>query len=157
MRLSKKQEEFAQGLFEGLSQRQAFIRAGYSHEGKSEHYLDIEACRVAKNPSVKERLKELRQSAEEESVYTVTRLIQEFSELKEMCMKVKPVVKRGKETGEYSFDSAGANRALENIGKLLGYYTEKIEQNIKAEGNFTLKDSMSKLSDEELRKLIEKL
>ncbi|MBJ3885608.1 hypothetical protein JGC86_23360 [Salmonella enterica subsp. enterica serovar Kentucky] len=47
------------------------------------------------------------------------------------------------ETGEYEFDSAGANKALENIGKHIGFFdnkhklTEAQIEKIKAETELT--------------------
>ena len=34
-----------------------------------------------------------------------------------MCMQAEPVIVGGEPTGEYKFDSSGANKALELVGK----------------------------------------
>lgn len=50
--LTTKQQKFVDGLVAGLSQRQAFIQAGYSTKGKSDNYIDVEANRLRNNPKV---------------------------------------------------------------------------------------------------------
>lgn len=47
----------------------------------------------------------------------------------ERCMQAEPVKdKDGNETGEYKFDSNGANRALQLLGSELGMFTPKEEK-----------------------------
>jgi len=46
-------------------------------------------------------------------------VIMKLKEVAERCMQAQPVKVNGKETGLYVFDSSGANRALELIGKHL--------------------------------------
>ena len=58
--LTHKQENFVQGLFAGLSQREAYIKAGYNTKNTSDNAIDVNACRLASNPKVALRLKELR-------------------------------------------------------------------------------------------------
>lgn len=60
-------------------------------------------------------------------MWTVERLIERFEKIGNRCMQEEPVLIGGEPTGEYKFDSAGANKSTENIGKLLGYYIEKKE------------------------------
>jgi len=58
--LTPKQETFVQGLFKGLSQRKAYIEAGYKHLGKTEGYIDKLACELAKDSKISGRLQELK-------------------------------------------------------------------------------------------------
>ena len=45
-------------------------------------------------------------------------------------MTAEPVLnKEGKPIGQWRFDSMGANKAIENIGKYLGMFTERVEVN----------------------------
>ena len=46
----------------------------------------------------------------------------------ERAMQGEAVVLRGKATGEYRYDGAVANRALELLGKELGLFTERGEK-----------------------------
>lgn len=58
-KLTPKQERFVQGLISGLSQRQAYIQAGYSTNYANNDRIDSEACKLFNNPKVFKRYKEL--------------------------------------------------------------------------------------------------
>lgn len=59
MKLTQLQENFVQHLASGLSQRQAYIKAGYSTENMSEATIDSNASRLLKNSKVIARYREL--------------------------------------------------------------------------------------------------
>ena len=46
------------------------------------------------------------------------------------------------ETGEYKFDSAGANRATELLGKHLGMFVDKVEHSGKLEYEIVLPEEL---------------
>lgn len=126
-KLTAKEERFVQGLFSGLSQRKAYKEA-YNPNNMTDKSVDEEACRLAKEVKISSRLKELTEKQAKETGWTVEKLIKEFEEIKQMCKCATPVLDRqGEATGEYKFDSTGAVKSLENIGKLLGMYTEKVQ------------------------------
>lgn len=56
--LTKRQELFAQNLFSGMTQRESWIKAGYSSNYPLE-MVDIHACQLANSDKVKIRLNEL--------------------------------------------------------------------------------------------------
>jgi hypothetical protein len=56
--LTEKQEAFAQGLAEGLTNAEAYRRA-YQTEGMKENTIWTEACKLAQHPKVDARLNEL--------------------------------------------------------------------------------------------------
>ena len=60
-------------------------------------------------------------------------VIDRLKKVVERCMQAEPVMKMVdgelQETGEYKFDSSGANKALELIGKELGMFSTKIDVN----------------------------
>jgi len=58
-RLTQKQDRFALFLFEGLSQREAWIKAGYSSK-YAPAIIDSNACRMEKTTKIQARLAELR-------------------------------------------------------------------------------------------------
>jgi phage terminase small subunit len=60
--LTAKQEAFAQALFAGMSQRAAWIEAGYSSKYAVE-LIDTHACNLANSDKVQLRLQELRDAA----------------------------------------------------------------------------------------------
>ena len=59
-KLTQKQETFTQNLFKGLTQREAWIQAGYSSKYDLA-LVDIHACALAATDKVKIRLAELNQ------------------------------------------------------------------------------------------------
>ena len=65
-----------------------------------------------------EALEETRQRVAEKAEVNAAWVLRGLVEVYERCMQHKPVLdKEGNPTGEYRFDSTGANRALEHIGK----------------------------------------
>ena len=68
--LTAKQEKFVQGLVSGLSQRQAYIEAGYSTEGKTDEYIDIRASELMKNSKVLVRYQELLDEHKAKALFT---------------------------------------------------------------------------------------
>ena len=58
MELTQKQETFTQLLFEGKTQREAWVQAGYSSK-YAPAIIDVNACKLANSNKVKLRLGEL--------------------------------------------------------------------------------------------------
>jgi hypothetical protein len=127
MALTQKQERFVQGLFCGLSQRKAYKQA-FDTENMADNVIDNKACELAKSNEIRVRLEEMNAPIIEETGWNKKKLIEKFAEIGEKCMKAVPVKdNNGMPTGEYKFDSAGANKAYEQIGKLEGLYIDKTE------------------------------
>lgn len=60
--------------------------------------------------------------------------IQRQKEIVDRCMQVQPVLdKDGEPTGEYRFDAAGANKALDQLGRYLGVFEKDNEQRNRVE------------------------
>jgi phage terminase small subunit len=124
--LTVQQEAYARARAWGMSQKEAIgvITGGKSTEAGT-------GCHWEKKPEVKNRINQLRQEITERAVE-------------------KAAVDRAwvKPTGEYKFDSAGANRSLELIGKELGMFVERkqIEMN-----------PLGSLSDTELARIAAEL
>ncbi|MBG9981736.1 terminase small subunit [Aerococcaceae bacterium DSM 111020] len=70
MALTPKQERFVQGIVAGLSQRQAYIKAGYSTNNKTDNYIDVEASKLFSNPKVFHRYQELMDEHKEKALWT---------------------------------------------------------------------------------------
>lgn len=68
--LTQKQENFTINLFQGMSQREAYVQAGYSHKS-SPYVLDTRACELAKNGNIRLRLAELNKKREDAAKTTV--------------------------------------------------------------------------------------
>ena len=69
-KLTQKQERFALNLFKGLSQRQAWIDAGYSNRYPVQ-WIDSHACRLADLDKIKARLEEYRIDAKDKTIADV--------------------------------------------------------------------------------------
>ena len=79
-KLTQKQERFTLLLFEGLSQREAWIKAGYSYK-YALAIIDSNACQLSKTSKVQIRLAELRQKVEDASVMDVRERQQRLTEI----------------------------------------------------------------------------
>lgn len=105
-----------------LCATQAAIRAGYSAKTAKQ-----QGGRLLTNVAVAEAVAKAKakrvERAELNADYVLTRL----QAVAERCMTAEPVRDRkGNETGEYQFDSSGANRSLELLGKHLGMFADRL-------------------------------
>jgi len=66
-KLTQKQDRFARFLFDGLSQREAWIKAGYSHKYAIAQ-VDSHASVLANSDKVKQRYEELKAAADTDSI-----------------------------------------------------------------------------------------
>ena len=139
--LTVKQEKFVQGLFKGLSQREAYKKA-YDSKNMKDETIDKRACEIAKEGKIKGRLQELRDNIAKRNTVSVEWVLNNLKEVAERCMQAEPVMIRDGdgwiESGEYQFAHSGANKSLELIGKHLGMYTDKSEVSVKGDINITL-------------------
>jgi phage terminase small subunit len=95
------------------------------------------------------RQEAINKKVEEDTGISVQWVLDSFKSIAERCMQAEAVTDReGNPTGEYRFDSSGANKAVENIGKYLGMFKDKGDVPIT-----TTNVNLSGLSLEELRKL----
>jgi phage terminase small subunit len=78
--LTPKQERFALNLFKGMSQRDAYVKAGYSAKS-SPDTLDRHACALAKNDKIMVRLSDLQAKAETDAVMTKQERMARLSEI----------------------------------------------------------------------------
>lgn len=126
---NRKHELFAQGLAAGLSQAMAYGQAGYkAHTGN--------ASKLAQDKSIVARISQLLAEREQLHGQSTARAIERVSLTKEWVLaklidnvqrasQAVPVMDaEGKETGEYRYQGAVANRALELLGKHLGMFVE---------------------------------
>src|SRR5262245_28581808 len=119
-----KHELFAQGLAKGLGIGAAYEAAGYKTSPAA-------ATRLSKNVKIRERVKELQEAAAEKVVLTKQWVLDRLKEIVERTMQAEPVLDReGKPTGEYTFQANGANKALELIGKELGMFVDRLEDDV---------------------------
>lgn len=105
-RLTIKQEQYTQGLFSGLTQREAYKQA-YDAGGMSDEAIDVEACRLAANPNISLRIDELTNELKLRNMVTVERVLAELSKVGYADIKdylsyktIKTQIDRDEETGE---------------------------------------------------------
>lgn len=79
-KLTPKQEKYVQGLFAGLSQREAYKQA-YSCNNWKDNSIDREASVLASKPKIFQRLKELQDEYQERNMVTKERVLQEYARL----------------------------------------------------------------------------
>jgi phage terminase small subunit len=79
-KLTIKQEKFAQGLFAGLSQREAYKQA-YDAENMTDKSIDEKACELAGNVKIESRIKELTDELKERNMVTVERVLAELAKV----------------------------------------------------------------------------
>lgn len=99
-----------------------------------------EASRLTKNPNIYTRIEELQKERAEGLKIDATYVLENLLTVSQRCQQAEPVkvwnyeTKQLEETGEYVFDSNGANKALELIGKHLGMFKDKVEHSGEIKG-----------------------
>jgi phage terminase small subunit len=79
-KLTIKQEKYVQGLFAGLSQREAYKQA-YPCKNMSDAVIDVKACELSNNGKIKVRLKELTDELKNKNMVTVERVLAELAKV----------------------------------------------------------------------------
>ena len=143
--LSNKQQRFCEEYIKDANATQAYIRAGYSKGGARES-----ASRLLSKVNIRAYIDELRKPITEKCLVDAEFVINSLVNVAQKCQQAKPVMvfnpidkcmehkkeeyldEEGKVTVEnlYEFDSSGANRALELLGKHLKLFTDKIEHSV---------------------------
>lgn len=127
-KLNDKQEMFCKEYLVDLNKTQAAIRAGYSEKTAS-----ATASRLLKNVNVLARVKELKDNRADELELDAYWVLKRLKDISDRSMQAEPVMiydhVEGEmvETGEYEFDSTGANKATELIGKHIGMFDPKLK------------------------------
>jgi phage terminase small subunit len=120
-KLTDKQKRFCEEYLIDLNGTQAAIRAGYSSKTANE-----QAARLLANVSVSKHVKELQEKLSDKLQISSEWVLRRFKEISDRAMTAEPVMIKVDgfmvESGEYTFDSAGANKATEMIGKHLGFF-----------------------------------
>ena len=127
MDMTDRQERFAQEYVLDLNATKAAKRAGYSEKSAYS-----QGARMLKNDEVLARISILQKNAAETAGVTAVSVLTRLNEIADRCMQKKPALqwdaesKSLVETGEWQFDAAGANRALELLGKHLGIFEDRV-------------------------------
>lgn len=139
--LTDKQELFCQEYLIDLNATKAAIRAGYSEA--SAYSIGSENLR---KPELRARVAQLMDERNKRTLVHQDFVIDNLVEVSQRCLQKRPVMvfdpvdkemvqKKDSEGRDvWEFDSSGANRALELLGKHLKMFTDKVD------GNLTIRD-----------------
>lgn len=141
--LTAKHRRFVTEYLKDQNATQAAIRAGYSKKT-----AEVQGCRLLRNVQIRAAVDKALQTAAERVGITNEYVLNGLKEVVQRCMQREPVMifdrvnkemvhktievkdeKTGefREEGVWEFDSMGANKALELLGKHLKLWTEKHE------------------------------
>lgn len=124
-----------------LNATQAAIRAGYS-----ERTAKSQGHRLLTNVDIRARIEELKKSRADRLNLDAYWVLKRLMDISDRAMQAEPVMEWDHAeqqlvpSGEYQFDSSGANRATELIGKHLGMFKETIKH--EGEVNVTFLDDI---------------
>lgn len=133
--LNDKQERFCQEYLIDCNATQAAIRAGYS-----EKTAGSTGSENMQKPEIRARIEELQAEQTERTEITADFVLSGLKEVALRCLQKQPVmewdyasksmVQAKDENGNdmWQFDSQGANRALELLGKHKSLFTDKVQQ-----------------------------
>ena len=147
-KLTPKQKMFVKEYLVDLNATRAAIAAGYSKKTAKEiGYENLT------KPYIAEAIqKELKERCENVGL-SIEWVLEALKETNERCRTAVPVFSRGEggleQTGEWKFDSSGANRSAELIGKYFKMFTDKVEHSENR--------PFENMSDEELDNIIDGL
>jgi phage terminase small subunit len=133
IKLNEKVEVFCHEYMVDYNASKAAHRAGYS--AKTAY---SQGNRLLKNVEVLSRVRELQIEKTKRLAISQDWVVHQLVDVIEKCIKPVPVMqwdyeeREMRQTGEYTFDSKGATKALELLGKHLGMYVDKVE--LKTEG-----------------------
>lgn len=133
-KLTPKQAKFIVEYLVDTNARQAAIRAGYSEDSAA-----VIGCENLTKPNIAREIQKQMDYRIERTLITADSVLARMDRVAERCMQALPVMVFNKEKGEweqledeegravYQFDSAGANKALENLARNQKLLTDKTE------------------------------
>lgn len=130
-KLTSKQQLFIKEYLIDLNGTQAAIRAGYSK--KTARQI---ATEMLSKLYMQEAIEEAKKKRMEKADITAEYVLNSLKTVAERCMQAEEVMafnyatRELEATGEYKFDSNGANKALELLGKHLSLFTDKLKSEV---------------------------
>lgn len=130
-KLTSQQERFCQEYAVSLNATQAAINARYSKKTAAQ-----QGCRLLKDVNILARVRAIQKERFEQLAITHESVLLDLLEIRDRCMQAKPVMiwdsteKTYVESGEYTFDSTGAIKAVTKIGEHLGMFKKRVEHSI---------------------------
>lgn len=125
--LTDKQRLFCDEYLIDLNAKQAAIRAGYSAKT-----AEVQASRLLSYAKVQEYINGKQTKLADKLELDAEWVLRRLKDISDRCVQAEPVMTRNQdgdlvESGEYKFDSSGANKATELIGKHLGMFGDKLD------------------------------
>lgn len=123
--MTDKQINFCREYVKDYNGTQAAIRAGYSEKTAA-----VKANQLLHKENILNAIKQNQKELVESSCLTEEKVIAKVEEILDRCMSAEPVMEwnyeehRYEPTGEYQFDSKGALKAIEMLGKHLGMFNK---------------------------------
>ena len=132
--ITPKQQRFAEEYLLDLDATKAATRAGYS-----EHTAAQIGYQLLQKPAVKAEIERRQAAISEKTGISQEWVIRRLKDISDRCMQVSPVLDRkgnpvlvenseGEWVPAFVFDSSGANRATELLGKHLGVFEKDNKQ-----------------------------
>ncbi len=149
--LTPEQEAYCRGRALGMSKGESAAMAGLTTT------YSAQVAKWEALPAVQTRIAELVETLTQNSIIKTgldqSWVISRLMTITERCMQAEPVLMRGEDgemvpSGEYKFDSSGANRALELLGKTLRMFEPK---------PVTKESELANLSDEDITRIAAEL
>jgi phage terminase small subunit len=131
--IAAKHERFCQEYLIDLIGTQAYIRAfnGGTATDKQYNTARTESSKLLALPNIVTRIRQLMDLRSKDTLVDAKYVVDELVELVTRCKQKVPVLEWDNEekcivqSGEWKFDSIGANKALELLGKHVAMFTEK--------------------------------
>ena len=131
-KLTRKMELFCQEYIVDYNGTKAAIRAGYE-----ERSARSTASKLLAKSNVRSRVRELQAEQVERMAATQDFVVQQLIETYQKCCEPTPVMvwdnneREYVPKGTYEFDSKGATKALELLGRHLGMFTDHVAVKVK--------------------------
>lgn len=123
MALKPKQRIFVREYLIDFNAMGAAIRAGYSQKR-----ADQSGYQLLRNIEIQAEIQKAIEERERRTEITADYVLKSLYKVAERCLQETPVIdKEGNPTGEWRFEPAGANKALELLGKNLKLFTDKVD------------------------------
>ena len=136
---TERQARFIEEYLISGNAAQAAVKAGYARRS-----ANVEGARLLANASISAEINARRAVRALRAEVNADWVLKRFKEISDRCMQAEPVMvfdgEQWVSSGEYKFDSSGAVKATENIGKHIGFF-EKDNQQKKGDIYIDLYDS----------------